>query len=139
MSKFSSLEEVPDLVPSCLLIPEARADMRVPQLDVASDSSTTPLEVGHFLYDASGWIYVYRQRLEIHALLGEGAEDFLNGSWMNHTGRAVVRAALDPDRTAPIDMYEVYKHERDTTASYPSRNEEDFYKHFVEIWGVYER
>jgi hypothetical protein len=139
VKKYGKLEEVPDLVPSSLLIPAHRMDMRVPHLDEPTQESTTPIEAGYVLFGEPGWHGIYRKNLEIHAELGHGAEDFLDNFWMNHTGRVLVRVALDPDRAAPIDMYEAYKYECFNTAQYPSLNEEDYYKHFVTNWGVYER
>jgi hypothetical protein len=139
MKEFADLVQVPDLVPQALLLPPERADLRVPQLDDATPTSTTPLEVGYIIFSQRSWLVQYRERLQNHLRDSESAPEFLKNTWMNHLGRAVVRAGLDPDRTAPIDMFQVYKNELNMGARFPAKSEEDYFKNFVETNGVFER
>jgi hypothetical protein len=135
IEKFGSISEIPDLVPEELLKPFDREDLRVPRETEHVSHFTSPIEVGYILFTAGGFFHPYKNRLEFHAMQNEVAADFLDQSWMNHTGRAVVRAALDPDRYVPIDMFAVYQNE-EGSARFPSANEHDFYKHFARTWGV---
>jgi hypothetical protein len=137
---FATIEEIPDTVPRGLLLEDATAEYRVPQEDAHTTITTTPVEVGYILFETPCNLYLYKKRLLHHELQGDTPNDFLNGAWMNHSGRAVVRAALDPDRTAPIDMLKVYKNElRVFGARFPGVDEVDYFRHFVDTFGVLER
>ena len=59
---------------------------------------------------------------------------------MNHTGRTVVRVALDPNRLAVVDMYEAYQQElQSTVAQWPPESEKNIFRNFVDTYGVFER
>ena len=60
MRAFEKLEDVPDLVPSELLIPPNRDDLRAPRKQDASPVTTTPLEVGYVLFGGSTWLNTCR-------------------------------------------------------------------------------
>lgn len=133
--KFNSIYDIPDLLPSQLLIPSHREDLRIPRMAEHAAGLTSPLEVGYILFSSGGLFAPYRNRLENHFMQEQNPDDFLNHSWMNHTGRVVVRAALDPDRYAPIDMCAVYENE-EGSARNPTVSDRTFFKDFIKTWGV---
>jgi hypothetical protein len=138
--QFPSIESIPEAVPDELLLDVNADRFRVPREDLHSSSTTTPIEVGYILFETPSNLHLYKKRLLGHVMLGEASNDFLDGSWMNHAGRAVVRAALDPERTAPINMLAVYRNELKVFGGrFPARGEEDYFRHFTDTFGVLER
>lgn len=137
---FPSLEEIPEAVPEVLILDADDERYRVPREINHTVSTTTPVEVGYILFETPCNLHLFKKRLQGHAMLGELPNDFLDSRWMNHAGRAVVRAALDPDRTAPIDMVTVYRNELEVFGGrFPAMGEEDYFRHFVDTFGVLER
>jgi hypothetical protein len=137
---FSSLEEIPEAVPEALMLSTEHERFRVPRESNHSSLTTTPIEVGYILFETTCGLHHFKSKLEIHAMMGEVPDEFLDSYWMNHTGRAVVRAALDPDRTAPISMLAVYRNELEVFgARFPEMGEEDYFRHFIDTFGVLER
>ncbi|MBP7807262.1 hypothetical protein KA047_02085 [Candidatus Saccharibacteria bacterium] len=137
---FRTIDAIPDAVPDCLFLDEDNERFRVPRLTAHSASTTSPVEVGYILFQTPCNLYLFKKRLEHHALAGDRPNDFLNRAWMNHAGRAVVRAALDPDRTAPINMTDVYDNElRSFGGRFPSAIEREYFGNFVDTFGVLER
>ena len=136
---FKSIEDIPDLVPEELILPAERNDFSVPRLENHSIATTTPVEVGHILFTEPGNLFLFRQVLQNHNRSGERPESFLTRHGMNHCGRAIVRAALDPEREAPIGMLDIYSNEIRLGARFPNENDTLYFRTFLDTFGVLER
>lgn len=133
--QFDLIQQIPDLVPQGLLIPADRHDLSAPHEITHTAETTSPVEVGYILFTAGGFFYPFMQHLQLHNSRSENAKDFLDSSWMNHVGRAVVRVALDSDRYTPIHMLTVCKNE-EQFARFSNVNDREFFRQFVSTWGV---
>ncbi len=134
--QFEKLHDIPDLVPTGLLLPAEQTNLRVSQEPKHTALTTSPIEVGHILFDEPPkWLYHFKRRLENHLELGDKSEVFIGDHWMNHCGRVVVRVALDPDRYSPINMPRVF----DEEFSMHRNGQRTLFEKFIEQYGLYPR
>ena len=130
---FETIDDIPDAVSPVLLLPED-SDQRIVKAEVRTPATTSPVEVGYCFYNISSFGFGPEyQLLELYKEQGGIPDDFLRHGW-NHLGRVVVKAMVDPDRQAPIDLVQAYRDESKFRGF--SASEEDFFKVFVENWGV---
>ncbi len=135
---FKTRDDIPDLVAPELLLPPERSNVHILKAEQHSPSTTTPVEVGFCFYKLdAGRFTAERQLLGYYHEDGGVPKDFLENNWGNHLGRVMLKAMLDPERRAPIDLVEAYRRESKFRGFNP--NEEAFFSGFVENWGVLER
>lgn len=135
---FESLEEIPDPIDEALLLPSSRLDLRVPKESEHTAETTSPVEISYSVCELdAGGFSVGLQLLETTKELELPIEEVLP-DWGNHLLRAVFRAALDPDRYAPILMPNVYSNEY-LSARFPDAFERMFFDGFVRNFGVLDR
>ncbi len=134
---FESMEEIPEVVPAQLWLP-ADDDARIVQASTTSNTTTSPVEVGYCFYELGvGGFVAERALLDLFVDEGEVPRDFLKNNWGNHMGRIMLKAMLDPDRHASIDLVDAY-HRENRFRGY-SEHEEEFFSGFVANWGVLRR
>lgn len=135
---FANRKTIPDLVPQQLLIPlDSRS--RPPQRDAHILDTTTPVEVAYVFYTQhAGGFVAERQLLNQSECEGINPVDMLERGWGNHLGRVMLRAILEPERQAPISLVDIYEDEL-KSARFPNEDEEYFFEHFIENYGIIER
>jgi hypothetical protein len=133
---YKSRLDVPELVPEELWLPTNRADLFVPHEPEHSDNTMTPREVGHAFFTGSFHLGPEKQILEVYQYEKLPTTELFDNRWGNHIGRAVLRALLDPNRLAAIDMMKVYHNELAVAARFPNPGEEKFFSSFVEFHGA---
>jgi hypothetical protein len=137
--RFETPADIPELVPEVLWLPEDRPDLWVPHEEADTSATTTPREIGYAFYRGNFALGPAKQLLalcEMEEVDKESREFFEEDRWGNHEERACLRAMLDPNRLAPIDMVEVYEHELRIYSRFPEENERRFFENFIEFHGV---
>ncbi|GEM_PF-4105854 len=135
---FKTVEDISDLVVPELLLPAEFAHIYAPKAAQHSPATTTPVEVGFCFYNLNvPGFESERQLLELFRDDRDLANRFWKDGRGNHCGRVILKAMLDPDRQAPIDLLEAYR--RESKFRGYSESEEDFFAGFVQNWGVLER
>lgn len=135
---FETITDIPDLVPPELLLPPDRTKVHIVKAAAHTALTTSPVEVGYGFYrlGVGGFAAEYAL-LKHYQEAGGVPDDFLENNWGNHCGRIMLKAMLDPDRHAPIDLAEAYRTESRFRGY--SADEEEFFSGFVENWGVLKR
>jgi hypothetical protein len=133
--KYSRPEDIPELVPQALLLPIEQPDLHVPKAPQHTDATTTPREVGYVFFQGELSLALEREILEIYRQEELEVERIFREGHCNHIGRCIMRAMLDPERFAPIDMAKVYDNEL-ALARFPNMDERYYFEHFVENFGI---
>ena len=134
---YESKEAVPEVIPHELWLP-AESRVRIPQASNHASFTTTPREVGFAFYQLrAGGFSAERSLIDLHLIDGGLPQGFLEDNWGNHVGRVMLKAALDPDRLAPIDLVHAYRQE--TKVRGQNAGEELFFAGFLDTWGVIDR
>ncbi|MBW3568549.1 hypothetical protein KY385_00250 [Candidatus Parcubacteria bacterium] len=138
---FESVEQIPEVIPAKLWLPE-NSEVRIVKADIATSSTTSPVEVAYGLYILDAGSFSAERQLVDSYLddLEDGLEvpdDILENYRGNHMGRIVLKASLDPDRFAPLDLVQAYRREGRFRGYNP--DEEAFFMNYVTDWGVLKR
>jgi hypothetical protein len=135
-TRFSSLQDITELVPESLWIPGDRQDLWPPHAAEHSSETTTPREVGHIFYAGMlACFSVERSILDLKKQEQTSTVELFTGGWGNHMGRTLLRVVLDPQRLAPVDMVAAYNREVLLERSV-NEDERNFFKDFIKNYGI---
>lgn len=142
---FKSHEEIPDPIPAhWLLQPSDKRTTCVPR---HTNNTTTAVEIAFCVVELKLPGFESERQLIEHARFRDELDiaepsivdlrRVVNINWGNHVGMVVLKAVLEPERLAPIDLAQAYDEQSKFRGH--SADEREYFENFVENWGVVER